>query len=209
PPATAGPLQRPDISTYQAQRLAYQAVFQRWGADLSSWDAATIPCNFAPRAGLQCLSRTGSWSDIHSLNLPVVLELWGQGTSPFYGAVMAMNGRDLELQMGRERYQISQTELRDIWFGSYVVLWQMPPNYQGTLKRGDRHPSVGWLRKQLAELGNQPLQGDEANLFDATLQEAVLAFQREERLLTDGIVGPATWIRLSERHNLPAPKLEG
>ena len=209
PAVSNGPPQRPSMSTSQTQRLAYQAVFEHWGADLGQWDAATIPCNFAPQVGLQCLSRTGSWSDIRGLNLPVVLELWGQGSAPYYGAVTAMNGRELHLHMGQERYQVSQADLRDIWFGSYVVLWQMPPNYQGTLKRGDRHATVRWLRNQLATLGTPSPQGAEPTLFDAALQDAVVAFQREERILADGIVGPETWIRLSERLNLPAPKLEG
>ena len=43
--------------------------------------------------------------------------------------------------------------------------------------------------------------------FDPDLHSAVLAFQSAEGLLADGIVGPLTWIRLSDRLNLPQPKL--
>jgi general secretion pathway protein A len=209
PAGDGEPLLRPNMSGYQSQRLAYRAVFDRWGADLSTWDASTIPCNYAPSAGLQCLSRTGSWSDIRQMNLPVVLELWDQETAPYYGAVTAMNDNSLILQLGTKRHEVTPAELRDIWFGSYVVIWKMPPDYQGTLKRGDRHPSVRWLRSQLESLGSAPLQTTEPVLFDAALQDAVLAFQREERLLADGIVGPATWISLASRLKLPAPALEG
>jgi peptidoglycan hydrolase-like protein with peptidoglycan-binding domain len=35
----------------------------------------------------------------------------------------------------------------------------------------------------------------------------VLAFQRREGLLADGIVGPMTWIRVGNLLDLPAPKL--
>ncbi len=209
PAAAAVSLSQPDMAPFQSQRLAYQAVFERWGADISAWESDTIPCNFAPSAGLQCLSRTGSWSDIRNLNLPVVLELWGQGSAPFYGAVTRMSDEAIELHLGGERYRIAPADLRDAWFGSYVVLWQMPPNYQGTLKRGDRHPSVRWLRSQLEHLGAGSFDAADPTLFDASLQDAVLAFQRQESLLPDGLVGPATWIKLGERLDADTPRLDG
>ncbi|MEQ8486031.1 MAG: AAA family ATPase [Pseudomonadales bacterium] len=205
----ASELRPPDIPAFQSQRLAYQAVFQRWGANLDAWSDSTIPCNFAPSAGLQCLSRTGSWSDIRQLDLPVVLELWGQGSAPYYAAVTGFDGDAIDLHLGSEQLRVGQATLRDAWFGSYVVLWQMPPDYQGTLKRGDRHPSVAWLRSQLENLGVDSTASGERAFFDAALQDAVIAFQRQESLLADGIVGPATWIRLSQRLGLPAPSLTG
>jgi general secretion pathway protein A len=207
--APADQLLRPEMPSYQSQRLAYRAVFDRWGADLATWDPSTIPCNFAPSVGLQCLSRAGSWSDIRQMNLPVVLELWGQGAAPYYGAVTALNDQGLVLQLGTKRYEVTPADLRDIWFGSYVVIWKMPPHYQGTLKRGDQHASVRWLRDQLESLGVAALPAAEPSLFDAALQDAVVAFQRREQLLADGIVGPATWISLGARLNLPAPALGG
>jgi general secretion pathway protein A len=201
-------LQPPEMPAFQSQRLAYQAVFVLWGANLDSWSDGTIPCNFAPTAGLQCLSRTGSWSDIRQLDLPVVVELWGQGSAPYYGAVTGIRDGLIDLHLGSERHRVGQAALRDIWFGSFVVLWRMPPDYHGSLKRGDRHPSVAWLRDRLAELGADPGATDEPDVFDASLQDAVLTFQRDQNLLADGIVGPATWIRLARVLGLPAPSLE-
>ncbi len=92
-------------------------------------------------------------------------------------------------------------------FGDYVVLWQTPPNYHGSLREGDTHPSVAWLHSNIARLlPDQPL-GTPDEFFDTKLHSAVMAFQTGEGLLADGIVGPLTWIRLSDRLNLPAPKL--
>ena len=209
PPRLAD-VRRPDMPAFRTQRLAFEEVFSRWGADLSSWTPGVIPCNFAPSAGLQCLSRTGSWSDIRGLNLPVVLELWDQGAAPYYGAVTALSEDNaIVLRLGQERYSVTPADLQDAWFGSYVVLWQMPPDYQGTLKRGDRHASVRWLRRQLESLGMAPADEADPALFDAALQDAVMSFQREEQILADGIVGPTTWIRLGDRLELPGPKLDG
>lgn len=211
PAAPAAPvrLTRPEISNYRSQRLAYQAVFELWDADLVDWDQARIPCNYAPRVGLQCLSSTGTWEDIRRLNVPVVLELWDRGAAPYYGAVTAMTGDVITLHLGEDVLTVRTSDLRDAWFGSYVLLWQMPPGYAGSLKRGDRHPSVAWLRDRLRQLGlAAPPEADRAE-FDASLQDAVMEFQSEEHLIADGIVGPATWVRLGARLNLPAPVLEG
>jgi general secretion pathway protein A len=197
------------MPAFQTQRLAFERLLKLWDADLDTWTDATIPCNFAPSAGLQCLSRTGSWSDIRQLNLPVVLELWDRGSAPFYAAVTSLSADGFVMELGGQSYSVSAADLQDAWFGSYVVLWRMPPGYAGTLKRGDRHPSVRWLRDQLTSLGVDTPRGEEPALFDAALQDAVMAFQRNERLLADGIVGPATWIRIGQQLAQPTPKLDG
>jgi general secretion pathway protein A len=98
-------------------------------------------------------------------------------------------------------------DLRDAWFGRYLLLWQTPPGYRGSLREGDRHGSVAWLRESLATIANvEPAAGDPER-FDAALTADVLRFQTEEGLLADGIVGPATWIRLAERIGTPGPRL--
>ncbi len=200
-------LRRPDMTNEQSQRLAYARVFEQWGADYSRVGSDTIPCNFAPTAGLQCLGRTGTLMDIRALNLPVVLEMLDEDNEPFYGAVTALQGDVITLYLGNDVYQVTGADLRDIWFGGFVVLWQMPPNYKGNVKRGDRHPSVAWLRRQLEILSSKSIPGGDDALFGAELYRAVLSFQSEEQLQADGVVGPATWIRLASRLELPSPAL--
>ena len=48
-----------------------------------------------------------------------------------------------------------------------------------------------------------------AVLFLLFVQVAYVVPSQAEGLLTDGIVGPATWIRLADRLNLPQPSLAG
>ncbi|MCZ6855500.1 MAG: AAA family ATPase, partial [Gammaproteobacteria bacterium] len=79
---------RPPEGSYSTQRKAYAAVFARWGAQYTP-EENSIPCNFAPSVGLQCLSLNGSWSEINQLNLPVILELWDAQAVPYYAAVTA------------------------------------------------------------------------------------------------------------------------
>ncbi len=65
-----------------------------------------------------------------------------------------------------------------------------------------------WLHDRLSELRPDAQLGSTQTLFSAALSEAIIDFQQDEGLLADGIVGPLTWIRLSDRLNLPAPKLQ-
>ena len=196
------------MSSFQSQRRAYAAVFSAWGADYNAAPASMIPCNFAPSAGLQCLGQRGTWSDIEAMNLPVVLELWDSEGAPYFAAVTQMREDELTLHLGDTVLTVTPKALRDVWFGQYVVLWQTPPKYRGSISRGNTHSTVNWLRVQLGELVSDDLSSGQPEYFDPVLDAAVRNFQNSEGLLTDGIVGPATWIRLAARLDLPAPKLD-
>ena len=202
-----GSAARPAGSTYDLRRQAYAAVFARWGADYLAAANETIPCDFAPSAGLQCLSQYGSWSNIEQTDLPVVLELWDDQPAPYHAALTHMDDAELTLGVGGSQLRMTQRELRDAWFGAYVVLWQTPPGYRGSIRQGDTHETVGWLRQQLDGVTDQSLTSSNPDYFDETLHDAVVTFQRNEGLIIDGVVGPATWIRLSTRLRLPAPRL--
>jgi len=200
------PLARPPGRTFEIQRAAYRAVFAAWSADYDQ-ENDQIPCDFAPKVGLQCLSRNGSWSEITSINTPVVLELWDTRENPYYAALLGYDGELYTLRLGEQDISVSPRDLRDAWFGTYVLLWQTPPGYSGSLRLGDNHPTVAWLRERLEELDYPAPASSEDAYFDDGLAAAVTSFQNTEGLLADGIVGPLTWIRLSDRLNLPAPTL--
>ncbi len=142
-----------------------------------------------------------------SLNSPVVMELWDTQDNPYYAALIGFDGERYQLQLGEQRVDVTPRDLRDAWFGTYVLIWQTPPGYSGSLRRGDDHPTVAWLRERLQELEYSAQSTSSRSYFDDNLHDAVTNFQRDEGLLADGIVGPLTWIRLSDRLNLPAPTL--
>jgi len=206
-PVISGGVQRPLGSAFANRRLAYAAVFETWGVDFRESGGTQIPCDFAPSAGLQCLSERGDWGEIRRLDLPVVLELWDGLAAPYYAALIGLQEGQLHLKIADQMVETTQHALKDQWSGAYVVLWQTPPGYYGSLREGQSHETVGWLRLQLETFVDKSLASPTPNHFDETLQEAVIGFQESEGLLTDGIVGPATWIRLAERLNLPQPNL--
>lgn len=206
---TATTITRPEGGNFSNQRRAYAAVFERWGVDYDDLGSDQIPCDFAPSAGLQCLSERGTWTQIEQMDLPVILELWDGRPLPFHAALLGMEEGRILLGIGDEIVRTTQRALKDQWAGGFVVLWQTPPGYYGSLRAGQRHETVGWLRQQLSSLIDRSLASPTPDLFDENLRQAVLEFQAAEGLTTDGIVGPATWIRLATRLHLPQPSLTG
>jgi peptidoglycan L-alanyl-D-glutamate endopeptidase CwlK len=70
------------------------------------------------------------------------------------------------------------------------------------LRRGAHGPDVELLQRRLAEAGFSPGRAD--GRFGAGTEAALLAFQRAEHLLADGVAGPATWHALRRGTGLPA-----
>jgi N-acetylmuramoyl-L-alanine amidase len=68
------------------------------------------------------------------------------------------------------------------------------------LRRGDCDPAVVEIRATLRRFGLlTEAPGPRSNeFFDADVEHAVRAFQQQRGLITDGIVGPATWRALRE-----------
>lgn len=205
-PAPGPVLARPSGSTYQIQRKAFRSLFALWGADYDT-NSHLIPCDFAPLVALQCLRRNGGWSELNALNAPVVLELWDESSSPYYGVLTTKNENTYNLTIGSSQFRISQRDLRDSWFGAYILLWQTPPSYSGSLRQGDQHSNVAWLKSKLEEIDPDLVLTGNREYFGPELHDALREFQQSEGILADGIVGPLTWIHLAHRLGLPGPKL--
>ena len=213
PPSIAGTghtgtvdrLARPaGLTAFDLQRDAYVAVFERWNA---AFDPGTVPCNQAPDAGLQCLRLNGTWRDIERLDHPVVVELWDDRVDPYYAAIIGYHDNALTMKLGGETVTTTVAELGTHWYGNYIVLWQMPPDYRGTLKVGDAGPSVAWLRQHLANVLQIDLRAVEPARFDDALQAALVRFQRDNDMVPDGVAGPLTWIAMSAALPDDTPRL--
>ncbi|MFM8353929.1 MAG: peptidoglycan-binding protein [Gammaproteobacteria bacterium] len=211
PPARAVALTRPDMTSAETLRLAHAAAFARWGKDFGAAPRSAVPCDFAPSVDLQCLGSTGTWSDLAEYDLPAVLELWDSGSTPFYATLLAMDGNLLTLALGGTVLHIETQRLAEHWFGSFVLLWRMPPGYAGSIRAGDRHPTVAFAREALAALGFGDPAGiadvAEQDQFDPALRDQTLAFQQRAGLRTDGVIGPSTWIALQRARDPETPSL--
>ncbi|WP_436492999.1 N-acetylmuramoyl-L-alanine amidase [Actinokineospora sp. HUAS TT18] len=68
------------------------------------------------------------------------------------------------------------------------------------LRRGDGGPAVAEVRATLTALGLLPpvIGTTDAGLFDQPMEHAVRSFQQQRGLITDGLVGPATYRALRD-----------
>src|SRR6266700_5092937 len=66
------------------------------------------------------------------------------------------------------------------------------------LRRGDAGPAISEIRSTLVALELLPVDAARGSVFDATVEQAVRAFQQQRGLITDGIVGPATFRALRD-----------
>lgn len=203
-PTRVQPIQRPiDQTAFQTQRRAYEHVFSAWGESVGD---IGIPCNQAPAVGLQCLKQNGGWDELIRTDRPAVLELWDEGSDPFYGAVTRIDGEVATLIVGQNEIITDRASLASQWYGNFVVLWRMPPHYQGSIKRGDRSATVAWLRESLGRATSTAFDS-KTDLFDAQLYDVLIRFQRDSGLIPDGVAGPATWIAIDSSVDDGAPRL--
>lgn len=209
-PATAAsvadPFARPaGVSSSDSQRDAYAAVFERWNAPFQPND---LPCDQAPQVGLQCLKLSGTWHDVARLDQPVIIELWDEQAQPYYAAILAHRDDKITVKLGTNEVETTTAALPNHWYGSYIVLWQMPPDYRGNLKIGDEGPSVAWLRQHLAQTMRIDLRAANPARFDEGLRAALIRYQRENGMVPDGVAGPMTWIAINSASADTTPRLD-
>jgi hypothetical protein len=91
-----------------------------------------------------------------------------------------------------------------------LVMWGAPPptlpaeTAYPAQRVGSSGPLVSMLEGRLAALGYQP--GPVDGVYDQKTREAVMAFQKVERLSRDGVAGTEVWNRLGAARR-PAPRV--
>ena len=100
---------------------------------------------------------------------------------------------------------VESIEERD---GDFILVLQAPPGGTMHMELGGKGPDVGWLRRQLEVARGIDLPSDDPLYLDYKLYQQVLAFQRDNGLVTDGIVGRYTIIQLNSHSGVPGiPRL--
>jgi len=191
--------------------MAFKAAFDRWHVP---FDAEQIPCNYAPRVGLQCLRQSGGWKNLLQLDRPAVLELKDPQNPLYFATVSSLSKKESDTEvtivLGTWKRTIKSNYLSSLWDGRFVVLWQMPPKYTGSIKQGDKGPTVLWLRHKLAEIlsaNRVDISGSRSDSFDADLTAQVIAYQQSRGLKPDGIAGPMTLVQINSETSTGIPHL--
>jgi general secretion pathway protein A len=172
---------------------AFEVLFGIWGLDFD--EPVTSGCDMAESAGHACLIQRGSWSSLRQLDRPAILALTDSRGKKHHVVLEAVQGDRARLSIAGVSVTHSFMDVADLWFGDFIMLWRPPNGNALPLGRGSRSDNVIWLRESLAAIDDryraEPL--DSAN-YDAELEQRVIEFQRDHRLLVDGLAGQQTQI---------------
>ena len=168
-------------------------------------------CVQAKAAGLSCLWQRGSWSVLKQLDRPAVLTLTDSRGNTYQTVLIALADEVADLAFGDVTQSFSMDEISRLWFGQYLIIWRPPNGSPVSIRPGTRSPGVLWLRRSLAELGNETTAPSaDADYFDNELEAQLRDFQRQHRLQVDGLAGEQTQIIInSALAEGEAPRLSG
>jgi general secretion pathway protein A len=202
-PVLATLLQAADSSWY---RHAWTDLLARWSVTLPP-DAEPDFCTYAAQNGLQCLIEKGDWDALRFLDRPVIMKLQVEGRHAPVMLSQLDNGIAL-LSIGGDSHRVPVDEITGFWDGDFILVLQAPPGGTMYMELGGKGPDVGWLRQQLELARGIDLPSDDPLYLDYKLYQQVLAFQRDNGLVTDGVVGRYTIIQLNSLSGVPGiPRL--
>jgi len=177
--------------------LAFTTLFSLWDLDYASL-SGNKACQRAATQGLACLLRTGTWNELSRFNRPAVIELVTREGKQYHLVVTQLQGDTATLAVGGESLEFSTDEINRYWLGQFLLLWQPPMLPVPVIKVGITNEAVIWIRKHL-DIIEGVLYSEAHPLspkFDYVLRRRVISFQRQQKLLQDGIVGEQTMLTL-------------
>ncbi|MCC7199788.1 MAG: AAA family ATPase [Gammaproteobacteria bacterium] len=185
---------------------AFTRLFKLWSA---SFDAASVsrPCDQASAQGLACVASRGTIAQLKLINRPAILSLIDGNGAEHQVVVSGLEGDRVRLELPQGAKAIPLTDLADLWFGEFLVLWRPQVTMARELRSGMRGEDVRWLRRGLERLGGLPARSVDDDLFDAELTRLVQDFQRRHRLSVDGIAGVQTQVALDASLGAPGTPL--
>jgi general secretion pathway protein A len=195
--ARPAPAQLEDLLTSHASdtttESALAQLFTLWGA---SYDPAKgRGCDQAASQGLECLYQKGSWAQLRTLNRPAILTLTDDAGRTHQVVLKGLSDETATFEFGGQARAVPIAEASRYWFGDFLLLWRPPMAVAKSLAPGMRGEDVKWLRESLlAAQGLPAAPGGDA--YDAELTRLVQDFQRQHRLVVDGVAGVQTQIVL-------------
>jgi general secretion pathway protein A len=215
-PAARTPLPEPRFSVWLRDHApstgsdtAFAALFRLWDIDEPPGPDRKL-CAAAEDVGLRCMVHSGDWATLRRFDRPAVIELYDENGRQRQLTVAALTDDRVTFRVGPDLHAFPVIDVSPYWLGDFLVLWRVPTGLSGGLiKPGTWGNEVLWLRERLAAIRGQPIPaGTDPFRFDATLTQAVRAFQGSRSLQQDGIVGQKTFIHLNSALDEPGiPRL--
>ena len=182
--------------------MSYDKLFSLWGKKYNK-NSGLSGCKQAEKLSLLCLHKQGNFNNLKTYNRPAVLKLITQEGNQRYVTVTKIQGNVATVYSNRISFVLPLSELDQYWHGQFSLLWNKPIEYTAPIKPGESGAIVGWLHSHL----NIPGESDVRNIYTYALSRKVRAFQAENNLAADGIVGQITIIHLNSQSDKNIPTL--
>jgi len=169
---------------------AYSRLFSLWSARYvaGSEDA----CSQALRQGLECLNETGGLDVLRRFNRPALLSIEDDAGAVHQTIVVKLEADRAQLLLGADRHEVPLAELQSRWNGEFQMLWRPPQLDTRSLSLGMSGDPVRELRTRLMQWAGLPAGMAQSDIFDESLRELVIQFQRRAGLTADGVAGTRT-----------------
>jgi len=209
----AAPPDKAELATVLGDRLlesdrasAFANLYSRWHVEYGGQRDGPA-CEAGRAAGLHCLAKRGTWNVLRRFNLPAVVELVTPAGVKHYATVTAIDEETATLEFGQQQLTFPLGEVDRFWDGAFILLWKPPTLITVPVVPGTRAKEVAWVRRRLGEVDGGPVRTTDVELYDEELRRRVAAFQRDQSLVPDGIVGPETLARLVAIREPSTPSL--
>lgn len=202
PPSPRLPDLLASLEEQAGEDAAFAGLYSLWGLPYRR-PASGSGCDAARSRGLECLSRSGSWSKIRRYDLPVLLAMTLPGGIKRQVALVGLGDDSVTLGLPGGDRTFPLAEADRYWEGQFLLLWPPPPHGSRLLSPGMRGEEIRWLRRALdAAEGKRPAAAP-SDQFDTELASRVQSFQRGVSLAPDGIVGLETLVYLAQATRKP------
>ncbi|PKF61690.1 general secretion pathway protein GspA [Psychromonas sp. psych-6C06] len=189
-----------DLSNSNYQN-ALTSLYSVWGYQVNS---NAISCQQNNSALMNCYERKVNLEQLKQLNYPSVIRLANNNKDEVY-AVIYKIADNYQLLINGNLIYVTEAWFQQYWTGESTLIWKAPFPLNGAIKFGQEGEKVTWLANQLNK--EQGWSSENKTRFDLRLLEQVSAFQREQGLMDDGIVGPRTLMPLMQIASPDSPRL--
>ena len=180
---------------------ALASLYSVWGYKV---DSRQINCDQKNIEYISCYTDNLNLQQLKKLNYPSIVRLEKDNETALYAVLYKITDK-YQLLINNNLISVSEDWFRNYWRDETTILWQAPFPLNSVIKFGQQGEQVAWLANQLNK--QQGLPNEYKTHFDLTLLEQVSAFQREQGLIDDGIIGPLTLIPLMQLAMPSLPRL--
>lgn len=180
---------------------ALASLYKVWGYQV---DRNNINCEQKNSAYISCYTNNLNLQQLKQLNYPTIVHLQKDHNTSLH-AVLYKITDNYQLLIEGHLIEVTEAWFTNYWQGEITLLWQAPFALNGVIKFGHEGDKVAWLANQLNKQQGWP--SEHKTRFDLRLLEQVSAFQQNNGLEDDGIVGPLTLMPLMQIANPNSPRL--